>query len=129
MKTNIADIRRDYTKGGLRRRDLNENPLDQFRKWLDEAISSKVDEPTAVLIGTVSPEGRPSTRCVLLKELRDGQFVFYTNYESRKGSHLANNPYISLTFLWHQLERQVHVEGIAQKVSPQESDALQNSPL
>ena len=123
MKTNIADIRRDYTKGGLRRRDLNENPLDQFRKWLDEAISSKVDEPTAVLIGTVSPEGIPSTRCVLLKELRDGQFVFYTNYESRKGSHLANNPYISLTFLWHQLERQVHVEGIAQKVSPQESDA------
>lgn len=123
MKTNIANIRKDYTRGGLRRKDLNENPLEQFKKWLEEAISSQVDEPTAVLVGTVSPEGRPSTRCVLLKELRNGQFVFYTNYEGRKGQHLVNNPYISLTFLWHQLERQVHVEGIAQKVSPEESDA------
>ena len=99
MKTNIANIRKDYTRGGLRRKDLNENPLEQFKKWLEEAISSQVDEPTAVLVGTVSPEGRPSTRCVLLKELRNGQFVFYTNYEGRKGQHLANNPYISLTFL------------------------------
>ena len=62
MKTNIANIRKDYTRGGLRRKDLNENPLVQFKKWLEEAISSQVDEPTAVLVGTVSPEGRPSTR-------------------------------------------------------------------
>ena len=76
-----------------------------------------------MLVGTVSPEGRPSTRTVLLKDLHDGKFIFYTNYESRKGSHLAKNPYISLSFVWHALERQVHIEGISSKVPAGESDA------
>lgn len=119
---NIADIRQEYTKSGLRENELPDDPLLLFSQWLQEAIDAKVDEPTAVTVGTVSPEGKPSTRTVLLKGLHDGKFVFYTNYESRKGKQLAQNPYISLSFVWHTLERQVHIEGIASKVTPEESD-------
>lgn len=123
MKANLAAIRQEYTKGGLKENDLPDKPLALFSQWLQEAIEAGVDEPTAVLVGTVSPEGHPATRTVLLKGLHDGKFIFYSNYESRKGRHLAQNPHISLSFVWHQLERQVHIEGIAAKVSPQESDA------
>lgn len=122
MRTNLADIRQEYTKSGLRENELPGNPLSLFSRWLQEAIDAEVDEPTAVIVGTVSPEGKPSTRTVLLKGLHDGKFVFYTNYESRKGKQLAQNPYISLSFVWHALERQVHIEGMAAKVEPAESD-------
>ena len=122
MKTDLDGIRQEYTKGGLRESDLPEDPLLLFSKWLQEAIDAKVDEPTAVIVGTVSREGQPSTRTVLLKDLHDGKFIFYTNYESRKGRQLADNPHVSLSFVWHQLERQVHVEGIANKVPASESD-------
>lgn len=122
MEINLATIRQEYTKGGLKESELPDNPLSLFQKWLQEAIEAKVDEPTAVLVGTVSPEGQPSTRTVLLKDLHDGKFIFYTNYESRKGHHLAKNPHISLSFVWHQLERQIHIEGIASKVPSAESD-------
>ena len=97
---NLAAIRQEYTKGGLKEGDLPDNPLSLFNRWLHEAIDAQVDEPTAMLVGTVSPEGQPSTRTVLLKDLHDGKFIFYTNYESRKGTHLAKNPYISLSFVW-----------------------------
>lgn len=123
MKISLADIRQEYTKGGLREEELPDNPFSLFRQWLQEAIDAKVNEPTAVIVGTVSSEGKPSTRTVLLKDLHDGKFIFYTNYESRKGKQLAQNPYISLSFVWHQLERQVHIEGIASKISATESDA------
>jgi len=123
MKIDIRNIRREYSRGGLTRKNLSENPFTQFQTWLEEAINAEVNEPTAVIVGTVSEDGRPSTRCVLLKEVRDEKFIFYTNYESRKGQQLANSPYISLTFLWHELERQVHVEGVARKVAPEVSDA------
>ena len=122
VKTNIADIRQEYSKSGLRESELPGDPLSLFSRWLQEAIDSIVEEPTAVIVGTVSPEGRPSTRTVLLKGLHDGKFIFYTNYESRKGKHLAQNPYISLSFVWHELERQVHIEGVATKVPSEESD-------
>lgn len=122
MEINLAGIRQEYTKGGLKESELPDNPLLLFNRWLQEAIDAKVDEPTAVVVGTVSPEGQPSTRTVLLKDLHNGKFIFYTNYESRKGRHLANNPRVSLSFIWHQLERQVHIEGIAAKVPAYESD-------
>ena len=122
VKTNIADIRQEYSKSGLRESELPGDPLSLFSRWLQEAIDSNVEERTAVIVGTVSPEGRPSTRTVLLKGLHDGKFIFYTNYESRKGKHLAQNPYISLSFVWHELERQVHIEGVATKVPSEESD-------
>lgn len=123
MNTNIANIRREYSKGGLKYDDLSDCPIAQFQQWLEEAIAAEVNEPTAVIVGTVSEDGRPATRCVLLKEVTDNQFVFYTNYESRKGRHLAHTPYISLTFLWHELERQVHIEGTAVQLAPAISDA------
>ena len=122
MEINLASIRQEYTKGGLRESELPDNPFLLFSQWLQEAIDSKVDEPTAMLVGTVSPEGKPSTRTVLLKDLHDDKFIFYSNYESRKGRQLAQNPGISLSFVWHQLERQVHIEGTAEKVPPDESD-------
>ncbi len=122
MKIDLAGIRQEYIKGGLRKGDLPEDPLLFFGKWLQEAIGMKEKEPTAMIVGTVSPEGTPSTRTVLLKDIHDGKFVFFTNYDSRKGQHLAQNPAISLTFVWHQLERQVHIEGTATKVSAKESD-------
>lgn len=122
MRTSLADIRQEYTKSGLRENELPDDPLSLFSQWLQEAIDAEVDEPTAVIVGTVSPEGKPSTRTVLLKGLHDGKFVFYTNYESRKGKQLAQNPYVSLSFVWHALERQVHIEGTVAKVEPAESD-------
>lgn len=122
MRTSLADIRQEYTKSGLRENELPDDPLSLFSQWLQEAIDAEVDEPTAVIVGTVSPEGKPSTRTVLLKGLHNGKFVFYTNYESRKGKQLAQNPYVSLSFVWHALERQVHIEGTAAKVEPAESD-------
>ena len=122
MEINLASIRQEYTKGGLRESELPDNPFLLFSQWLQEAIDSKVDEPTAMLVGTVSPEGKPSTRTVLLKDLHDDKFIFYSNYESRKGRQLGLNPAISLSFVWHQLERQVHIEGTAEKVPPDESD-------
>lgn len=122
MDLNLRSVRQEYTKRGLSRKELPDNPLLLFEKWLNEAIESKVNEPTAMLVATVSPEGRPSTRTVLLKEVRDEKFVFYTNYESRKGTQLRQNPFISISFVWHELERQVHIEGIARPIDPQISD-------
>ena len=106
----------------MRESELPGNPLLLFDRWLQEAIDAKVNEPTAVIVSTVSADGKPSTRTVLLKGLSDGKFIFYTNYDSRKGKQLAHNPFISLSFVWHELERQVHIEGKATKVSPKESD-------
>lgn len=124
---NIADIRKEYRKNKLNRNDVPNNPMLLFEKWLQEAITAQVNEPTAVIVGTATPDGHPSTRTVLLKELINSKFVFYTNYDSRKGKQLAANPYVSLSFVWHQLERQIHVEGIAEKVPAEESDAYFNT--
>ena len=122
MKINLAGIRQEYTKGGLGESELPDDPLLLFSQWLQEAINAQLNEPTAMIVGTVSPEGQPSTRTVLLKDIHDGKFIFYTNYESRKGRQLAKNPHISLSFVWHPLERQVHIEGTAGKVPAHESD-------
>lgn len=109
-------------RSGLTEKDTPANPLVLFEQWLDEAIRAGVDEPTAMWVATVSSEGRPSGRTVLLKEVDDGKLVFYTNYESRKGRQLAHNPFLSLSFVWHALERQVHIEGRAEKIAPEKSD-------
>ena len=122
MEINLASIRQEYTKGGLRESELPDNPFLLFSQWLQEAIDSKVDEPTAMLVGTVSPEGKPSTRTVLLKDLHDDKFIFYSNYESRKGRQLAQNPAISLSFVCNKLEWLLNIEGTAEKVPPDESD-------
>lgn len=123
MTLNLADIRQDYAKKELSPEDCLDDPVAQFQIWLEEAIQSEVPEPTAMHLATVGADGRPSARLVLLKGVEDGQFLFYTNYQSRKGRELAANPFVSLTFFWPELERQVRVEGRATQVDPAVSDA------
>lgn len=122
METQLSDIRKEYKKGKLTLDSLNKNPFEQFQHWLDDALQCGEDEPTAMIVATVSADGRPSTRTVLLKGQEDGKFIFFTNYESRKGTQLAGNPYISLSFVWHKLERQIHIEGKAERCSAEVSD-------
>ena len=120
---NIADMRKDYKARELDEASCLDDPVVQFQIWLDEAITADVDEPTAMLVSTVSPEGRPAARVVLLKGVENGRFVFFTNYESRKGQHLAHTPFIALTFFWPGLERQVNIEGRVEKLPADASDA------
>ena len=124
MELHLEDIRRDYGKKSLGRKDMPLNPFEKVDLWLNEAVANKkVLEPTAVLVCTSTPDGHPSSRTVLLKEVLNNEFIFYSNYESRKGTQIRNNPYVSLTFLWHELERQIHVEGVARILEPELSDA------
>ncbi|AKD04671.1 pyridoxamine 5'-phosphate oxidase [Pontibacter korlensis] len=124
---NIADIRTNYTKQALTEDSVAKDPVQQFKAWLEEAIQSEVDEPTALVLSTVSAAGKPSARVVLLKGFNEQGFKFYTNYQSRKGQELAENPYASLTFFWPALERQVRVEGKVEKASPEDSDVYFHS--
>lgn len=123
----IASIRKEYLQGGLRRCQMPDDPLVVFEEWLGEAVEARLVEPTAMVVATVSQECRPSTRTVLLKGLEEGRFVFFTNYESRKGQQIETNPCVSLSFLWYGLERQVHIEGRAVELSAAESDAYFDS--
>ncbi|WP_373778587.1 pyridoxamine 5'-phosphate oxidase [Glaesserella sp.] len=118
----LHHIREDYSKQALSKSQCAENPFIQFKQWLDEAIKSKVNEPTAMNVATVL-NGKPSSRMVLLKELKDQGFVFFTNYLSRKGQNIEHSPYVALTFFWPELERQVRAEGKVEKVPPEESDS------
>ncbi|GEA60069.1 pyridoxamine 5'-phosphate oxidase [Vibrio comitans] len=117
----LTDIRRDYTLGGLRRKDLKANPVDQFNLWLEQAIEAQLTDPTAMTVATVDERGQPYQRIVLLKSLDDRGFVFYTNLGSRKAIQLQENNRISLHFPWHPLERQVHVTGVAEKLTAAEN--------
>lgn len=118
----IAQIRQDYSKKELSITDCLADPLAQFSLWLDEAIASEVNEPTAMNVATVSAEGKPSARMVLLKGIEGQQFVFYSNYSSRKGQQIDATPYVALTFFWPELERQVRIEGRINKVANTVSD-------
>jgi pyridoxamine 5'-phosphate oxidase len=119
----IADIRRDYMKEVLSENQVEQNPFRQFDLWWEEAMKADIDEVNAMTLATVSPDGKPSARIVLLKGYDDYGFVFFTNYESKKGKELYENPQATLLFFWKELERQVRIEGICEKVSEAESDA------
>ncbi len=123
----ISDLRREYSLGSLRRKDLLADPIAQFRVWFDAATAAGVLEANAMTLSTVTAEGKPSARIVLLKGVDARGFSFFTNYESRKGRELAANPHAALTFLWKEMERQVRVEGTVTKVSPEESEAYFHS--
>ncbi|NBT15103.1 MAG: pyridoxamine 5'-phosphate oxidase [Chitinophagia bacterium] len=118
----ISSIRKDYQLQSLSESDVKQDPIGQFGKWWDEAIASSIDEVNAMTLSTVTAEGKPSARVVLLKGFDERGFVFFTNYESNKGAQLTANPFASLVFFWKELERQVRIEGICEKVSEQESD-------
>jgi len=119
---NIADLRKSYEKAELSESASHADPLQQFAKWLQEAISSEVPEPNAMTVATVGSDLRPSTRVVLIKGYDERGIVWFTNYGSRKGRELAGNPYAALQFHWVELERVVRVEGLVEKVSDAESD-------
>lgn len=119
----LHDIRRDFRKGTLTREELLDNPIDQFNRWLQQALTTDLTDPTAMVLGTASRDGQVSQRVVLLKGLDERGFVFYTNYESRKSHDIAVNAKVSLHFPWFAIERQVIVAGVAEKISVDESRA------
>ena len=118
----LAAIRNDYALKTLDESQVDRDPLKQFGVWMVEAIHAQVPEPTAMMLSTVGEGGRPSARVMLLKGVDPRGFVFYTNYESRKGRELAARPVAALSFLWKELERQVRIEGTVEKVTPAESE-------
>jgi pyridoxamine 5'-phosphate oxidase len=128
--TTIADLRKSYERAELDESASHHDPLQQFDRWLQEAIQSEVPEPNAMTVATVGHDLRPSTRVVLIKGYDVQGIVWYTNYESRKGRELAGNPFAALQFHWVELERVVRIEGVVQRVSAAESDAyFQSRPL
>ncbi|MEO5957520.1 MAG: pyridoxamine 5'-phosphate oxidase [Opitutaceae bacterium] len=119
----LADLRKDYSLAGLVEKDLARDPFRQFDKWFQEAEAAKIPEPNAMTLATATRDGRPSARTVLLKNVDGRGFVFYSNYESRKGRELEANPHATLVFPWLLLERQVMIEGQVEKVAREESEA------
>ncbi|MGL4859585.1 MAG: pyridoxamine 5'-phosphate oxidase [Enterobacteriaceae bacterium] len=115
--TDIAALRREYVNGGLRRRDLPPEPLQQFEIWLQQACESTIVDPTAMCVATVDQQGQPYQRMVLLKHFDQRGLVFYTNLGSRKAQQLEHNPRVSLLFPWHMFERQVMFLGRAERLS------------
>lgn len=126
-RPSIADLRRDYTRAGLRRADLDADPIAQFSRWLDQAVAANLPDATAMTLSTVDATGQPSGRIVLLKSVDQNGFTFFTNYESRKGHDLAGNPKAGLVFFWAELERQVCIAGTVSKVSREVSEKYFNS--
>jgi pyridoxamine 5'-phosphate oxidase len=122
MNNSIADIRNEYTQRGIDENELDLNPFDQFNKWIAEAVAASIDEANAMTLSTRSDSG-VSARIVLLKGLDDRGFTFYTNYNSKKGQEMEASPYVSLTFFWKELERQVRVQGRIEKTPVNDSDA------
>jgi pyridoxamine 5'-phosphate oxidase len=127
MTTSIADIRKDYKQHSLNESDIAANPFVQFEQWWNEAIASEIDEVNAMTLATATKDGMPSARIVLLKGYDSNGFVFFTNYNSHKGQELLENPQAALVFFWKELERQVRIEGLVEKVSEAESDEYFNS--
>ena len=111
----IAGMRKIYQLETLLEKDMDEDPIKQFEAWWQYAILSKIEEPNTMSLATCSASGKPSVRTVLLKGLRENGFIFFTNYESRKGKEIAENPFVALLFFWKELERQVRIEGKIQK--------------
>jgi pyridoxamine 5'-phosphate oxidase len=120
---NVAELRQEYMRSGLSEEDAGADPLRLFTAWLDDAVNAGLPLPNAMTLATVTPEGAPDARIVLLKGLERGGFAFYTNYRSRKARQLEAQAAACLVFQWTELERQVRIEGTVQKVSTAESDA------
>jgi len=122
MKTNLADIRKDYSSQSLDVKDVHLLPIEQFSLWLNQAIQAGALEATAMNLATVNNSGKPASRIVLLKGIEHSRFVFYTNYKSHKGDDIAHQSFGALNFFWPELERQVRIEGSIEKVSKEDSD-------
>jgi pyridoxamine 5'-phosphate oxidase len=125
--TSIAEIRKDYKLKVLSEKDVTNDPFQQFEKWWKEALTSNIEEANAMTLATSSNDGIPSARIVLLKGIDKRGFIFFTNYSSFKGQQLLENPRACLVFFWKELERQVRITGVVEKVSDKESDDYFNS--
>jgi len=123
----ISEIRKEYRHSTLNLNSIDANPFNQFRFWLNDALRSRVNEPTAMTLATATPDGRPSARIVLLKDFDNNGFTFFTNYKSKKGLQLEVNPYAALIFFWPEIERQVRVEGKVTKLPQYLSDEYFNT--
>lgn len=121
-KQSIANLRREYTRAGLRRADLDADPMAQFSTWLEQAVDADLPDANAMTVSTVDATGQPSARIVLLKAVDARGFTFFTNYDSRKGRELAGNPKVALVFFWPELQRQVCITGAARRVSREVSE-------
>jgi pyridoxamine 5'-phosphate oxidase len=119
----LADLRQEYMRAGLSEAEVERDPFRQFERWFDDALRAKLPLPNAMTLATVTQQGAPSARIVLLKGVEDGGFVFYTNYLSRKGRELSAQPVACLVFQWSDLERQVRIDGAVEQVSAAASDA------
>jgi pyridoxamine 5'-phosphate oxidase len=122
MEEQLDSLRSDFTRGGLSLNNLDGNPFRQTEQWLKEAIASKQPEPNAMALATAGPSGVPHSRIVLLKDIRQDGLVFFTNYESDKGEEMALCPHVAMLFFWPLLERQLRIEGVAEKLVPELSD-------
>ncbi|MEF8810275.1 MAG: pyridoxamine 5'-phosphate oxidase [Bacteroidales bacterium] len=122
MRYNLSHIRREYAQRSLSKNDVDKNPFRQLERWLDEAVHAEAYEPTAMILSTSDAKGRVTSRTVLLKEMKTEGLVFYTNCNSLKGRQLKENPFVSALFYWAELESQVRLEGVTEKVPPEESD-------
>lgn len=122
MQKNITDLRKEYSRSTLDFSNVLKDPVKQFEKWFDEALQSGITEPNAMHLATVDEHGKPSSRIVLLKGIAENKFIFYTNYQSKKGRELEQNPACALTFFWPEIERQVRIEGVADRVDTKLSD-------
>ena len=118
----LEDLRTEYTKGGLLKKDVSDNPIDQFNRWFAEAEAAAVLEPNAMVLATVDQSNRPSARTVLLKGADDRGFRFFTNLESRKAREIMSNPRVALAFHWRELERQVTINGTVSRTDDDESE-------
>jgi pyridoxamine 5'-phosphate oxidase len=128
--TSLADLRKNYSLGSLDAADVDPDPIRQFQTWFAQALDAKLPEPNAMTVATVDAQGRPAARILLIKGVDERGFVFFTNYESRKGRELGANPHAALLFHWVELERQVRIEGTVEKTSEAESEAyFQSRPL
>lgn len=125
--SDLADLRHEYMRAGLDETMLDPDPIRQFQAWMDAAVAAGHPEPNAMTVATATPDGAPSARMTLLKGLDARGFVFFTNYESRKGQELTANPRAALVFFWVLLERQARVEGRVERVAAEESDAYFHS--
>lgn len=119
---NLAHLRQEYMRESLDEKDVARDPITQFNRWFDEAVKARMPIVNAMTLATVSATGRPAARIVLLKGVDHAGFVFYTNYDSRKGREITANPHAALLFHWAELEREVRIEGRVEKVPAAESD-------
>lgn len=122
VRNYINSVRRDFAAKPLTRQDLDENPLEQFAQWMEEAVNAQILDPYAMCLSTVNAAGHPSSRIVYWRDVESNGFVFYTNYNSRKGIEIAANPYVALNFHWSEIDRQIRIEGPIRKVPEEMSD-------